>query len=181
MAGEAPTGTDTFHPPPMRMGLHPKSPPRTPPTPIEPEPGSGLPCSHHHQPPQSGARTGTAQGTTEEECSALPVPCAARRGGGRRSKAGRLQGAPGMGVPNACQVLPAMLLQVPLCATSCDFRGHGCHRSWSSTLRRSTAGLGPPHRQSEKGFSHHMVSSLLGISLGSSRHLSKPYSSAYTS
>lgn len=57
-----------------------------------------------------------------------------------------------MGVPNTCQVLPAVLLQVPLCATSRDFRGHGCHRIWSSTLWRSTAGLGPLHRESEKDF-----------------------------
>ena len=103
-------GTDTLYPPPMRMGLHPKSPSRTSLAPIETEPGSGLPCSHHHQLPQSGARTGTAQRTAAERCSALPEPCAARKGGSRRSKDGSLRGAPGMDVPNGCQVLPAMLL-----------------------------------------------------------------------
>lgn len=107
--------------------------------------GINVSCSHHHQLPQSGADTRTAQETAEEACSALPVLQEAR--GGRRSKAGTMQGASGTDAPSGFQVLRATM-----CAMSCDFRSHSCHHSWSSTLQRGRAGAGPLHQELEKDF-----------------------------
>lgn len=77
----------------------------------------------------------------------LSTPCAARSLGGRRSKAGTMQGAPGADALSGFQVL-----LTTTCAMSCDFRSHGCHQGWSSTLQRGRAGPGPPHQELEMVF-----------------------------
>lgn len=135
-AGEAAVATGTFYPPLTWVGLHPKPVPGT--SLAITEPRSGLPCSHFHQLPQSGAGTGTAQGAWCSWGHALQ---------GEEGIGGpKVRRSPGMDVPHSCWVLPPTPLS--LCALSCDSKGCGCH--WSTlgcylALQATQAQLGSPH------------------------------------
>lgn len=138
--------TGTFYLPLTWVGLHPKPPPGT--SLATTEPRSGLPCSCYHQLPQSGAGTGTAQGAMGTWCSLGRV-----LQGEEAIRGPKVRRSLGMDVPHGCWVLPPIPL--PLCALSCDSRGHGCH--WStlgcySALWSTQAQLGPPHGQTGKDF-----------------------------
>lgn len=78
-----------------------------------------------------------------QEKNAQHSLCCKKLGGAEDPKLGLCKGLQGL--------MPSVLLTTT-CAMSCDFRSHGCHQGWSSTLQRGRAGLGPPHQELEMVF-----------------------------